>query len=73
MTVFFSAHCVWWRCSVRNNNINCPASVKQQIEKHKSIFYRGREDHIHNPQPGAETKALIASKLRQRIKYNIDR
>ena len=34
-----------WRCSVRNNNMHCKATVQQ----HKTVFRPGPQPHLHQP------------------------
>ncbi|XP_052276212.1 uncharacterized protein LOC127875289 [Dreissena polymorpha] len=51
----------FWRCSVRNKTVKCPASVKQ----YRDMFTSGVAGHVHPQDPGATKKMKIAKKVKE--------
>lgn len=51
----------FWRCCVRNGKKTCPATVSQS----DTGFRIGKNDHIHDPEPGIEEKILLKAELKE--------
>ncbi|KAI0220396.1 hypothetical protein LSAT2_028071 [Lamellibrachia satsuma] len=58
-----------WRCSVRNTNIACKATVKQV----GNTFITGAHSHLHPPAPGGAVAARICKTIKDEAKDNIFR
>ena len=57
----------YWRCSVRNKSVICPARVTQR----GNIFTRGSNDHNHQANPGKIVKTKLSVTVRNRAKSEL--
>ena len=57
----------YWRCSVRNKSIICPARIIQ----HGSMFTCGPNGHNHPANPGVNFKTKIRVNVVNRAKSDI--
>ena len=48
-----------WRCTKRNKQLNCKATVRQTADK----FVLGPIKHIHGPEAGLATSLTIKAKV----------
>ncbi|XP_022084516.1 uncharacterized protein LOC110975938 isoform X3 [Acanthaster planci] len=53
----------YWRCSIRNKNLLCRASVMQTKEN----FKRGKFNHIHPSKPNCEVAARLVAQVKAKV------
>ena len=57
----------YWRCSVRNKSVTCPARIIQR----GSMFTRGPNDHNHQANPGVNLKTKLRVNILNKAKSDI--
>ena len=62
-----TGYTTYWKCSVRNNNTHCLATVTQRDES----FTRGKHPHCHGGAPGRGLKAKITREVKERQRDQI--